>query len=311
MQVAQESSGVEERRAPEGARRLRRIGQSSGDLLFLLPALVLLSLAVVLPSMSAMVHAFTDWQPGYESPWVGFGNFTELFGSIQFRQILANHAVLLLGVPIWVLLPLAVSFLLYQRVPYAGVFRAIFFFPALASPALIGILFAFVLAPAGPLNELLRTIGLGGLAGDWLAQEHLVKPVIIAVLAWATMGMGVVIFSAALSAVPPELFESAELDGASWWQRLWHIVLPSIRHVVELWTVILIVSVFVGIFPWIYTLTRGGPGYSSTTLDWDIYQNALTYGYFGLAAAEAMVLLVIVAVIAGLGVVLSRKAART
>jgi multiple sugar transport system permease protein len=209
-----------------------------------------------------------------------------------------------------VILPLAVSFVLYQGVWFPGLFRAIFFFPAIASPALIGVLFAAMLAPDGPLNSGLRSVGLGALAGDWLAGDHLVKPVIIVVLAWATVGMGTVLFSAALSAVPPELFESAELDGASWWQRLWHIVLPSIRRTVELWTVLLIVSVFVGIFPWIYTLTRGGPGYSSTTLDWDIYQNALTYGHFGLAAAESMVLLLIVTMVVIAGTFLGRKAAR-
>jgi ABC-type sugar transport system permease subunit len=197
-----------------------------------------------------------------------------------------------------------------RRRPLSGVFRAVFFFPAVASPALIGILFAFILAPAGPFNETLRSIGLGALTTDWLGQEHIVKPVLILVLAWATMGMGVVIFSAALSAVPPELFESAALDGASWWQRLRYIVLPSIRRVVELWTVILIVTLFVGIFPWIYTLTRGGPGTSSSTFDWDIYQSALTYGYFGPAAAEAVVLLVITALVAALGVFLGRRANR-
>jgi multiple sugar transport system permease protein len=285
-------------------------GAEAGDVLFLAPIVFIMAVAIVLPSVSVVMHAFTDWQPGYESPWVGFENFATLFRSVQFRQILANHAVLLLGVPLWVVLPLAMSFLLYERVRFAGVYRAIFFFPAMASPALIGILFAFILAPAGPLNSFLRAVGLGALAGDWLVDAHLVKPVIIVVLAWATMGMGVVIFSAALSAVPPELFESAEIDGASWWQRLWHIVLPSIRRVVELWTVILIVAVFTGIFPWIYTLTRGGPGYSSTTLDWDIYTNALSFGYFGLAAAEAMVLLAIVAIVTVLGVLLGRKAAR-
>lgn len=300
----------EARRVPSGTRRLLAVRRESGELLFLAPLLVLMAVAIILPSVSVVTHAFTDWQPGYDSPWIGLENFSKLFSSQHFRQILVNHAILLLGVPLWVMLPLAVSFVLYKGVKFPGLFRAIFFFPAVASPALVGILFSALLSPVGPVNTTLRSIGLGSLAGDWLAGEHLVKPVIIIVLAWANLGMGVVLFSAALSSVPPELFESAEIDGASWWQRLWHVVLPSIRRTVELWTVLLILSVFVGVFPWIYTLTRGGPGYSSTTLDWDIYQNALNYGDFGVAAAESLVLLLIVSVVVVAGTFLGRKASR-
>jgi multiple sugar transport system permease protein len=272
-----------------------------------LPVALLVAFVVLLPVLSAVHHSFTDWDPGYSSTWVGLENYEEIFASDTFQQLLLNQAFLLIGVPLWVLLPLAVSFLLYQGVPASGLFRAVFFFPAISAPALIGILFSFMLASSGPLNSALRSIGLGVLAQDWLADEHLVKPVIIVVLAWATMGMGVVLFSAALSAVPAELFESAEMDGASWWQRLWHIVLPSIRRTVELWTVILVIVVFTGVFPWIFTLTRGGPGYSSTTLDWDVYQNALTYGHFDVAAAESVVLLAIVVLVLVIGNLVGRR----
>jgi ABC-type sugar transport system permease subunit len=289
---------------------MRGVVAEAGDLLFLAPALIVFAVAIVIPAASAVAHSFTNWQPGYESPWVGLDNYETLFQAESFRQILLNHAILLLGVPLWVCLPLAVSFVLYEGVALAGLFRALFFFPAVASPALVGVLFAFMLAPDGPLNAFLGGVGLDFLTADWLGEQHLVKPILILVLAWATMGMGVVIFSAALSAVPPELFESAAIDGASWWQRLRHIVLPSIRRVVELWTVILIVTLFVGVFPWIYTLTRGGPGTSSSTFDWDIYQSALSYGYFGPAAAEAVVLLVIVAAVSVLGVLVSRRGSR-
>jgi ABC-type sugar transport system permease subunit len=288
---------------------LRR--RSAGEAVMLLPLLVVMGIVILFPTATVLYHAFTDWQPGYESPWIGFQNFTELFESKHFRQILVNHGVLLLGIPLWVALPLGISFLLYSGVPFAGFFRAIFFFPATASPALLGIMFGFLLAPQGSVNSFLEKIGLGALAGEWLGDPALVKPVLIVVLAWATMGMGVVIFSAALSAVPPELFESAEIDGASWLQRLRHVVLPSIRRTVELWTVILVIVVFTAIFPWIFTLTRGGPGFSSTTLDWDVYQNALQYGYFGSAAAEAVFLLVLVMIVLTLGSLLARRATRT
>src|SRR5204863_8026828 len=110
-----------------------------------------------------------------------------------------------------------------------------------------------------------------------------------------------------LSAVPQGLFEAAARDGAGWWQRLRHVVLPGLRRIVELWSVILVVTLFVAVFPWIFTLTRGGPGYTSTTIDYDIYQNALGFGRFGTAAAESVYLLVIVGVVVAAGALAFRQ----
>jgi ABC-type sugar transport system permease subunit len=302
-----DSGNVAPTRAPARTASLAiHAGRALGEAVFVLPVVIVVAVLIVLPTGSAVVHAFTNWQPGYPSAWVGFDNFSSLLRSSSFQQILRNQAILLIGLPFWTLLPLLVAALLYQGVRAPGIFRTIFFFPATVSPAVIGILFSFILGPTGPLNSTLRDVGLGGLASNWLSDPSLVKPVIIAVLAWATMGTGVVIFSAALSGVPPELFEAASLDGASWLQRFWYVTVPSVRRVIELWVVILVITVFVAVFPWIFTLTRGGPGFSSTTIDFDIYQNALQFGYYGIAAAEAVVLLVIVAVVVGLGSVVSR-----
>jgi multiple sugar transport system permease protein len=273
----------------------------AAEVLYVLPVVAVVGVLVVVPTASVIAHSFTNWQPGYSSPWIGLENYRQLLDSSSFQQILVNQAVLLLGVPLWTLGPLVIAALLYERVPFSGLFRTAYFFPATVSPAVIGILFSFMLAPDGPLNVALRKVGLGAFAGNWLANEQLVKPVIIGVLAWATLGTGVVIFSAAMSAIPGELFEAVALDGGSWWQRFWHVTVPSLRRVIELWVVILVITVFVAVFPWIFTLTRGGPGYSSTTIDFDIYQNALTFGYFGTAAAEAVMLLVIVGLVLSIG----------
>jgi multiple sugar transport system permease protein len=251
---------------------------------------------IVTPTVVAVIHSFTQWNPGYPSPFVGLNNYITLANSPVFREILRNEAFLLLGVPLWIVIPLLLAYLLYDRVPAGGLFRALFFFPATASPALMGILFTLILGPQGPLNALLKGLGWHS-PPDWLVTSSLVKPILIVVVAWATVGTGIIIFSAGLSAIPPELFEIAEMDGAGWWQRLRFVVLPSLRRLIELWAVILVITVFVALFPWIYTLTNGGPGYSSTTLDYDIYQNALTNGYFGLAAAEMVYMLLLIGLV--------------
>jgi ABC-type sugar transport system permease subunit len=283
--------------------------------LFVLPLVGLLTLLVIYPTTTGIYHSFYDWNPGYgESPFIAFDNYLELARSAIFQEILVNEAIFLfVGVPIFVLLPLLIAVLLYERVPFAGVFRTIYFFPAILSPAIIGMLFRAILRPDGLLNNTLDQLSLGVLSQNWTTDPALVKPTLIVLLAWASVGTGVVIFSAGLSAVPPEMFEAAEMDGASWLQRFRFVMLPSLRPLIEFWFVIQVVSVFLFIFGWIYVLTQGGPGYASTTMDYDVYTNAFSYLRFGLAAAEAVYLLlfVIAAICAAYGLIaLSRPVAR-
>ncbi len=291
---------------PHGRRLWGSVRRALSDIPFLLPVVALIGPLILAPTVIAVVHSFTQWNPGYPSPFIGFQNYSALLRSPVFWQILKNEGFLLLGVPFWIAIPLVLSFLLYEKVPFSGTFRAVFFFPATASPALIGILFTLILGPEGPLNAFLHNLGWHS-PPDWLVDASLVKPILIAVVGWATVGTGIIIFSAGLSAIPVELFEVAEIDGAGWWQRLRFVALPGLRRLVELWAVILLVTVFVAMFPWVYTLTNGGPGYSSTTLDYDVYQNALNNGYFGLAAAEMVVMLLLVGIVLVVGwAVLSR-----
>lgn len=276
--------------------RRRLLGQL-GDLLFLLPAVLLVGGFLLVPIGIGIVRSLYNWSPGYASPFVGVKNYTTLAANAAFRQILRNEGIFILAVPLWVILPLIVSLLLYRRVPFAGAVRTLIFFPAVASPAILGIFFRGVLAPDGMLNSAVRSVGAGSLSRNWLAEPNLVKPVMICVLAWSGMGIGVLVFSAALSAVDPSLFEVAELEGANALQRLRYVVLPTLRPVVELYLALQVLTVFTGLFSWIYVLTGGGPGFASTTLDFDIYQHALSYGEFGLAAAESVYLMVIIVII--------------
>lgn len=271
--------------------------EALGDALFLLPAVALVGSLVLVPVATSIFRSFYEWNPGYESPFVGIANYTALATDLAFQQIMRNEAVFLIGVPIWVFLPLVIALFLHDRVPIAGLVRTIIFFPAVASPAILGIFFRSVLASDGLLNTLLESVGLGALARSWLSDPALIKPVIIVVIAWATAGIGVVIFAAALNAMEPHLLEAAEVEGASGWQKLRFVILPTLRPVIDLYAALMVLNVFVGLFAWIYVLTGGGPGFASTTLDYDIYQRALTYGQFGLAAAESVYLLGVVAII--------------
>jgi len=292
--------------APTPAHARSRRAATILELGFLLPVLALSVAVVILPAAISIVRSLYDWHPGYESQYVGLDNYTTLLDDKVFHQVVKNQAVLLIALPFWVVLPLALALLLYKQVPAPGLFRTIFFLPAVMSSAVLGILFRSILSVDGPLNGILRTIGLDSLTRSWLSDPALVKPVIIALIVWAGLGTGVVIFSAALSGVDHELFEAAEVDGASWWQQLWTVAIPSIRHVVYLWLYLGTVTIFLFSFGWVYVLTRGGPGYASATVDFDVYRRAFGRGEFGMAAAEAVVLLVTFIVVVGIARVVRR-----
>jgi ABC-type sugar transport system permease subunit len=253
--------------------------------------LVLVGVVVLFPVGVAAFRSFYDWQPGSTSSFVGWTNYSDVLHSIVIREIVKNELVYMIGVPLWAGLPLVIALMLYDRVPFAGVFRTIFFFPSVLSPVMLGLLFRSMLQPDGLLNSMLSSIGLHSLAHAWIDDPGLVKPTIIVVALWYLMGFGVLIYSAALSAIPAELFEAAELDGAGWLQRLRYVVIPGILPTFILYAIISFANVFIGLFGIIYVLTDGGPGFASMTLDYEIFNQGTIFAHFGVAAAEAMLLL--------------------
>lgn len=279
-------------------------------LVFVLPAGLLVAGVILTPLVLVIVNSFNNWQPGYSSPFVGLENFRTLFSSPVFHSVLVNEAILLLGLPIWVLLPLLFASLIYDRVRGGVQIRTMVLFPATVSPALVGVVFELLLAPNGPLNQGLHKLGLAVLARDWLANPSLVMPVLIVVVAWWTFGTGTVIFSAGLATLPGDLMDAAAVDGVRWHQRVLYVFLPHLRRFIGMWVIVLIVTALAAMFPWIYSLTSGGPGSSSTTIDYLIYQDALTFGYYGAAAAVTVVLLGIIASLLGVGWVVIRARGR-
>ncbi|MFD4423068.1 carbohydrate ABC transporter permease [Agromyces sp. NPDC058484] len=289
-----------------GARRRAHSPEDArffGSSLVLLLPLVALEVAVFfVPLVYLLVRSFTDWQPGGVSPFVGTANYAELFADPEFWEVVGNQLFYLLGLPLWVLAPLVVAYLLREHVVAPGFFRSIYFLPAVMSPAIVGLVFRSLLSESGPIDSFLSGIGLDAIALPWLTDASLVKPVIIVLVLWAGFGTGVLIFSAALGAVPQEIFEAARLDGAGFWRELWHIAAPSIRPTVVLWTMFQVISIFLFMFAWVFVLTGGGPGLASATIDFAIYQKFMRFGFFGIAAAESVVLVLMILLVPILGI---------
>ncbi|GAB3597472.1 carbohydrate ABC transporter permease [Microbacterium tumbae] len=279
--------------------RLRR-GANLGALLFVVPALAVVVFFIVLPLVRLLYLAMTDYD-GFTTPtWVGLANFEYLATWPDFRRIVFNTFILLLGIPVWVVGPFIVAVVLYGW-RTAGVFRGLFLVPALMPPLVIGLIFRIVLSDQGPANAFLRLIGLDFLAVGWVSEDPWVLVTVVMVILWGLFGMGVLFYSSALSTVPTETIEAAVLDGAHWRHVVWHILRPELIPATRFWSVFLALSTVTAFFSWIFALTRGGPGVASTTVDYSTYQRALVLGEFGVAAAISvvgiLVLLVVVAVV--------------
>ncbi len=290
---------------------LRRGWRIAGTpFLLLLPALVILVGLLVIPIADAIRLSFTSWD-GFSSPrWIGLDNFEGLLHDERFKSSLSHTLLILAAIPIWVLVPYGIAWRLYAGIPGWRFFRLAFFIPVALSPAVIGVYYGIVLGLHGPLNELLRQVGLGGFAREWLNDPSIAMPIVIAILIWWTFGMGVLIFLAGLTSLDRELIDAAHVDGANGWQVQRHVVFWQLLPVVEFWAILTVIISFTAVFPLIYSLTRGGPGNATYTVDYTLYVEAFGNGHLGYASAIGVTLLVVMAIVGTALILILRKTPR-
>jgi ABC-type sugar transport system permease subunit len=205
---------------------------------------------------------------------------------------------------------LLVAYVIHRRVPGWRFFRATVFLPAVYATVVIGILTATVLQLDGPLNSALGAVGLGSLQHEWLGSASTSIPIILLVVIWTNFGYNVVLYLAGMSAIDPTLEEAARIDGAGWLRVLRHVIVPSLRRVMEIVLVVNTITAFAFMFTYIYTITNGGPGYDTYVSEFYIYNQAFTNQNMGYAAAIGVFLVGIVLVIGFLQIrALTRKEA--
>lgn len=261
--------------------------------LTLAPAFLLVAALVWYPLVTAIYHSFTLWN-GAEATWIGLGNYIDIFTNGQLWTLLRNNLIFLLSIPGILLLSLVVTVLLFDEVPGWRFFRSVYYLPTIMSAVVVGFLMRTLFSSQGVVNEFLSNIGLGMFAQSWLETVPTAFAVLIAAFYWQTLGQGVLIFLAGMSTIPTELIEAAKIDGATWWQRLFMVIVPLLAPAISYFLVINIIYIFIGLFALVYAVTRGGPGYETTPLDYMIYLKAFDTGELGYASALSVILLVLV-----------------
>jgi raffinose/stachyose/melibiose transport system permease protein len=266
---------------------------------FVLPGLSLYAVLFLYPTISALYYSLTNWDglsPSYQ--FVGLQNYQKVSDDIIFRKAMGNNVKFMLTV---VLVQTVVSLLLalqiYKTTKWNVFLRALFFLPTILSSVSVGFIWTFIYdSNLGAVNLMLQNIGLGGVAQNWLGDPKIAIFSIAAVQAWAHIGQMAVLFIAGLLSIPKELKEAAILDGASqirlFFRIIWPLLAPAAALVVSYTTIQSFKA-----FDLVFTMTGGGPNYSTEILSTYIYSSAFLNYTFGKAATASVYFMILIAVI--------------
>jgi multiple sugar transport system permease protein len=259
-----------------------------------LPAAVLVTVLMVIPIFDTIYHSFTNWD-GQTSKFIGLENFRLILSNPVMSQVFENSLIFLLSVPLILIASLLVAVLVYEQVLGWRVFRFLFFIPNVLSPVIIGVLFSTFFLPGGLVDKVLSPFGLKSY--PWLSHPGAARFVVILALVWSSFGFGMVVILSAMTTIDPALYDAAAIDGASWWRRLRSITIPMISGSLQFLSVINVIYTFTSLFGFVYVITSGGPGFSTTTLDYFTYITTFENGQFGYGAALAVMLFIVVLVL--------------
>jgi ABC-type sugar transport system permease subunit len=278
---------------------------------FILPAYFFYGGFLLIPLVGTIFLSFTDWNGiGYNTIRTnGVENYVDLAADPVFLTALANNGIFLAST---VVLKMAVAFglalALRNSFLFSGFFRAVFVIPSILSLIVVSLLLKFLVDPNnGLVNPLLRSIGLGRLAGAWLSDPGRALPVLIGLDVWLGFGLFLFVFLAGMSALPREVFEAAKVDGAASWQETLFVTIPLLAPTFRL--VVLIGAIeSLKVFATVYIATSGGPNHATEVLaTWAFFQ-AFTGNRVGYGSAIMSVLLVATLILAYFYVRANQKA---
>lgn len=261
-------------------------------LLFLLPCLLLYTFVVVLPLVQSLIYSFYSWKGFGEMKPVGLKNYIDLFTDDHIMQIAVRNTFLFAGISLLVMLPLSfmLAYVLSEGVRFGKWFSILFYLPGVVSTVIVSLMWCAILnADIGPLNALLRAVGLDSLAKVWLGDPKITIFVIIFVNLWQWSGYHMLIFYTSLQVIPLEIYESAALDGATDWKRLCHVTIPLMASSIKMNAMLIIIGSF-KCFDIVYTMTSGGPADSTQMLGTYMYHSTFRRFSFGSGSAISMII---------------------
>jgi putative chitobiose transport system permease protein len=276
--------------------------------LFLLPAIIALSVTLFFPALQAFSLSFAEYEYDLTQipQWVGLANFQRLIGDRIFWQTIINTLLYIIGVvPILVIVPLILAIVVNQKLKGIYWFRTAYYTPVVISMVVAGIAWKALYINNGIINQFLQQLGFkNGI--PWLTSPQLALWSVMLVTIWKGLGYYMVIYLAGLQSISPELYEAAAIDGSDGWQKHWDLTFPLMRPYLILVAVISAISA-TKVFEEIYIMTQGGPRNSSKTVVYYLYERAFQDLDVSYACTIGLVLFLGILVLSILNLYLSQK----
>lgn len=273
-------------------------------LFFVVPAVIVLGIFVYYPLVQNIINSFHSFTlSSATKEWVGLENYGKLLTDKNIPISLKNNVLyavisIIIQVGFGLVLAAVLEDIAFHKV--APFFRSVYFVPTVISMTVVCLLFEFIYNPQmGLLNSFLETVGLDGLTKIWLGSKKTAMYAVIAVSQWQSTGYVTMLFIVAIQKIPRELYEAAEVDGASKIQRFLSITVPQVRQMFFVTMVLTVVGAFT-VFNEPYILTGGGPGTATMVLSLHMYQTGFVKNDMGYASTIAMLIFVITAVLSSI-----------
>jgi raffinose/stachyose/melibiose transport system permease protein len=268
--------------------------------LFTAPALLLMGLFVAWPVVSAARMSLYRWRGfGPMDDFVGLRNFSRVLTDPVFMDaVLHNLIIVVASIAVQLPLGIAIALLVNRRIVGRGMLRTIIFVPYVVAEVIAGVIWFQLLQPGyGVVDGVLGAVGVSPPEQGFLGTPSLTLATVFVVLVWKYLGLAILLFLAGLQSVPDELFEAAQLDGASWWQTQRSIAIPMLGPTIRTWVFISMIG-SLQLFDIVWVLTGGGPANATTTMATYLINQGTQRGNYGVAGAASLVLFVIAFVMA-------------
>jgi multiple sugar transport system permease protein len=262
------------------------------------PALLFVSVFVLVPLVFAIYISLTNWPLIGSYHFVGLSNYGALFRDPAFGHSVL-YTLIYTGIVTLPILVVGYFMAVVVRARRRGstLLRTTFFLPYVIGLTVLSFIAVLEAQPnSGAINVVLRALGITDGSTAWLVDARLATGLICALVIWGVSGLTMVLLLGGMQAIPRDVYESAALDGASWWDQEWHVTIPQLRRTVAMSLILSVIGSFLA-FAQFFILTQGGPGRATTPIVMYVYQRAFVQLQVGAATALSVVLVIVVGLI--------------